>query len=241
MGRWIGSPFNALLQTACVVCQHVGQGVLCKDCRGNIEKPKHDCAICGQAITGESVTPRCGQCLISPPPYESLHYIGHYNEVLSSLIIKAKVGKQIAAIVALQSLIDDFARQHPTWGKTFADYHLLAMPTPRSRLMQRGFNLPLLLAKCLSKQFDLPVMSQKTVILPFFVRKQARLNRKQRQKNPHLYQINHKSTDKLPQKIIIVDDIVTTGTTIIELSKKLRSENIKNLAVWAVARVNNND
>ncbi len=95
--------------------------------------------------------------------YESLHYIGAYDDILSTLIIRAKVGKQLSAVIALQSLVDEFIGKPDTdnlntdnlnngyrWAEHFADYHLLPMPIPRSRLMQRGFNLPLLLAKRLS-------------------------------------------------------------------------------------------
>lgn len=230
---------DRLLQTSCLICQRVGSGVLCADCQASIEKPKYDCRICGCLINGETQALCCKQCLLKPPAYERLDYIGNYEGVLSELIIKAKITGKVAAIVALQSLIGGFSRQYSTWGQTVADYHLLAMPTPRSRLMQRGFNLPLLLAQTLSKQFALPILPQNTVTLPFFVKKQAKLNRQQRQKNIHLYQINHKLSTKLPQKIVIVDDIVTTGTTIAQLSQKLRQEGVQNVAAWSVARVNN--
>lgn len=224
--------FRLLSQSPCVICDNTGQGVLCKTCRQTIKKPKYSCRVCGQLLIGQSTDNRCRECIKSPPAYESLHYIGTYDEVLSTLIIRAKVGKQLSAVIALQLLVDDFTDNHKQWGQTFADYHLLPMPIPRSRLMQRGFNLPLLLAKRLSVQLNLPIIPQHSITLPFFVDKQAKLNRQQRQKNEHIYRINH----QLPKKMLMIDDVVTTGTTIGQLAKRLRREKVTKLSVWAVAR-----
>ncbi len=247
MWHKISQSLQLLSQSHCVICEVVGQGVLCDRCRQEaIGKPKHTCRICGQVLIGNSTDSRCRQCIQSPPAYESLHYIGAYEDVLSMLIIRAKVAKQLSAVIALQSLVDDFINA-PTdspnidglnrtfrWEQKFADYHLLPMPIPRSRLMQRGFNLPLLLAKRLSLgcQFYLPIVPQHYVTLPFFMQKQAKLNRKQRLKNQHHYQICH----KLPKKIIIVDDVVTTGATVGQLAKVLRGQGVKRLSVWSMAR-----
>ncbi len=254
MWQKISQSLQLLSQSHCVSCEVVGQGVLCDVCRESIGKPKHSCRICGQAIIGNSTDSRCKTCIQSPPAYESLHCIGAYDEVLSSLIIKAKVAKQLSAVIALRSLVDEFISNVSTdncdtdshnnsyrWAEQFADYHLLPMPIPRSRLMQRGFNLPLLLAKRLSVQchlcnYHLPIVPQHAITQPFFVKKQSKLNRQQRLKNQHHYQINHKFSHKLPKKIIIIDDVVTTGTTVGQLAKFLRGQGVQRLSVWTMAR-----
>ncbi len=237
MWQRISQSLQLLLQSRCVICEVVGQGVLCDACRHSIDKPKLACRICGQVVIGHSGDNRCRQCIETPPAYESLHYIGAYDEILAPLIIRAKVGKQLSSVIALQSLVDDFIEDKGCqWREKFADYYLLPMPIPRSRLMQRGFNLPLLFAKRLSVQSHLPIIPQHHITLPFFVQKQAKLNRKQRLKNQHYYQINHKLSGKLPKKIIIVDDVVTTGTTVGQLAKKLRGQGVENISVWSMAR-----
>ncbi len=251
MWQKISQSLQLLSQSHCVICEVIGQGILCDVCQQAIGKPKYCCRICGQALISNSTDSRCKACIQSPPAYESLHYIGAYDDVLSALIIRAKVGKQLSAVIALQSLVDDFmgktdtdnynAGNHNTcyrWTEQFANYHLLPMPIPRSRLMWRGFNLPLLLAKRLSvqchlpHQFHLPIVPQHHITLPFFVQKQAKLNRQQRLKNQHYYQINH----KLPKKIVIIDDVVTTGTTVGQLAKCLRGQGVQNISVWSMAR-----
>lgn len=218
----------------CVLCENVGTSVLCDNCHNNITKPEYDCRICGQALKAKTHQGCCRFCLAKPPMYEKLHYIGVYNTTLAELIIRAKINRHVMAIQALQQLTADFVRYSPTWGKDYSDYYLLPMPTPRWRLMQRGVNLPLIMAKTLSQAFALPVLASAAVTLPFITLKQAQLSRKQRLKNRMVYQFNH----KLPQNIIIVDDIVTTGTTLANLSKQLRNKNVKSLAAWVIARTN---
>lgn len=68
--------------------------------------------------------------------------------------------------------------------------------------------------------------------LPFFVRKQALLSKQQRQKNRHFYQINH----SLPPKILIIDDILTTGETLHELAKKLRQNGAESVVAYTISR-----
>ncbi len=234
MKKHFYSSFAKIFNSTCAICG-IGNSVLCDVCQNSITKPDNCCLVCGKNIIGDRFLQYCQQCIKMPPAYESLYYIGNYDEVLSSLIIKAKIGKQLSAILALQKLIDVFVNNYPDWGHKFKDYHLLAMPISRYRLMQRGFNLPLLFAKRLSMHFDLPIIPQDSVTLPFFVRKQARLNRKQRKVNLHHYKIN---VSEFPKKVIIVDDVVATGTTVGHLSKCLRSQKVKSISVWAMARVN---
>lgn len=226
---------QALLGRQCAHCQKPSDTLLCQNCRERIVKPPMSCRVCGIAMVANSRDGRCKDCLQTPPPYERLHYTGNYDDVLASLIVAAKIGKQVAAIAALREWI---AQANATTELSdYKDYALLPMPIPTARLMQRGFNLPAIIAADLAQRHQLPLITPTTVTLPFFVRKQAKLSRQQRQQNRHLYQIHHNIGDK----IIIVDDIFTTGTTITTLAKTLRQNKVKSVAAWAIARAQKHD
>lgn len=226
-----------LLGNCCVVCAQdttwlAEQSPLCQQCLQQLQRelpnPDDVCTNCGVMMTGESLVGRCRACVAKPPAYQYLHAIGQYDGILADLITRAKIAKQVGAVVALLSL----TRHYSEALSAYPDYTLLAMPTPRWRLLQRGFNLPELLAKALAQQHYLPQVSNTAVTLPWYVAKQAKLTRHQRQKNRHLYQINH----KLPKKIIIIDDIVTTGATVGELAQVLCQNGVESVAVWAISR-----
>lgn len=216
-----------LLLGRCAVCGKNVDTPVCRACLIAINKAEHRCNVCAKSVPNH--VDKCKDCIETPPAYDHVSYIGEYAEPLSTLITAAKLGRQVAAINALHHVVHTFADELTL---PDGDAVLLPMPSPRSRLMTRGFNLPLLLAKPLAKRLQLPILPPTTVTLPFFVPKQAKLSRKQRQKNRHFYQIHA----KLPKKIIIFDDIVTTGATVDELSKILRRNHVQSVAVWAISR-----
>lgn len=217
---------------SCLACQKsnspLHDNIMCEACFKQIKKPQYYCRVCGHAMTAATNDGRCKTCIESPPAYESLQYIGTYHGLLAEQIIAAKLAKQVTAISVLRYLV----QQHSECISDFNDYHLLAMPTPTSRLISRGFNLPTIIAKDLSRQHYLPLLPAQAVTLPFWVKKQAKLSKAERQKNVHGYQIHH----KLPSKILIIDDIVTTGQTLHELAKSLRIHGVKSVAAWAISR-----
>ena len=219
---------QAAMGLECVVCGRVDQPQICQSCRDKITILDNICQICGLQMVGKTINNLCQSCIVKPPSYEKIHYIGAYENILSDLIIHAKLGKRLSAVNALMSL----AENHSGALIKYKDYSLLTMPTSRWRLIQRGFNLPAMITKTLSKKHHLTVIPAIAVTLPFYTKKQAKLNRQQRQKNPHFYQINQ----KIPQKIIIVEDIVTSAATVSELAKTLRMNGAKSIVVWALAR-----
>ncbi len=175
----------------------------------------------------------CRACLSQPPPFEQLYFIGTYHQALADMVIAAKIARQTSALAALQTLVYyEIAINRQDWQQRYAGYKILPVPTPKSRLIQRGFNLPRIIAQLFADEMGLPIIGSHMVTLPWYQPKQAKMNRLQRQKNRHNYQIHH----KLGKKILIIDDIVTTGNTVRELAVKLQQNHVETVAVWAIAR-----
>ncbi|PIE42386.1 MAG: hypothetical protein CSA47_00780 [Gammaproteobacteria bacterium] len=216
-----------LLSQRCAVCQKNNKTIICRSCLHRIEKPRHGCLTCGHDMPSETRHRCCRACTARPPIHQRLMYRGKYQGPLAELIRAAKINKRVDAIEALCYL----AASDNVF-TDYLDYTLLPMPIPTSRLMRRGFNLPALLANAIHSSYPLPILPSTVVTLPFFVRKQAKLSRVKRQQNCHHYQIN----DSLPTKLMIVDDIFTTGQSVAELAGALSEKGVKSLAVYTVAR-----
>ncbi len=221
---------NQLLGRQCFACGIRTPQAICAACYGQITRPAIYCRVCGLAMTGHSQDSRCKACIENPPAFHALYCAGNYQGLLAEAIVAGKIVRQPAAIEALL-FIQQRALSQLDAG-VFADYTVLPMPTPKLRLMQRGFNLPALLANQLAKQWRLPRLPDTVVKLPLSAPKQALMDAKERQKHQHLYQIS----DKLPKKILLVDDIVTTGQTLNSLAKATQQYGAQSLAVWALAR-----
>lgn len=234
------SPFKKtltqLLGNRCAGCEQPHVAPLCQVCLLSIEKPDNYCLGCGTAMSGNSIASHCKDCLAKPLSFVRLHFFGNYDNVLSNIIVRAKLARELPALLAIRHLMHKHLQSDPTLDGILPDktqdYHLLPMPIPTLRLMQRGYNLPLFMAKTLSEHCHLPILPPTAVKLPFYTKKQGRLSKAERQKNRHSYQINH----KLPEKILIIDDIYTTGTTLTTLAEKLREKGIKTLAVTVLSR-----
>ncbi|MCA9381800.1 ComF family protein [Candidatus Dojkabacteria bacterium] len=102
---------------------------------------------------------------------------------------------------------------------------ITCVPIHISRKRWRGFNQSELLAKEIAKQKNLEflqLLKKGTNTLP-----QVGLNKKQREANlKNTFEFNYTKVTKTNQ-IVLVDDIITTGTTLIECTRTLRNAGFK--------------
>lgn len=229
---------HGFMPSACAGCQQASTTPLCADCLAAVKQVELACRQCGKQLFEQNEQQRCHDCIKSPPAFDAFYSIGVYQGVLQELIINAKVKRQAAAIAALYYLIDNNIEAFPA--PTTSTY-LQAMPTPQSRLIQRGFNLPQLLAnRVRKKQHCQQLKPIDLVKLPFFTKKQASMNLQQRRYYHHPFALKksiflNKNT-KIPQHIILFDDILTTGISAHQLAYLLKSKGVKSVTVWAISR-----
>lgn len=93
-----------------------------------------------------------------------------------------------------------------------ADY-IVPVPMSKAKLRKRGFNQAEVLADALGRQLDIPILSNALVKSVSFVA-QHKLSAAGRKSNAaHLYSAG-KNIDIKGKTVIIVDDVMTTGSTI---------------------------
>ncbi len=248
--RLLDNSKQILADNICFGCFEKSKNNLCENCLQNIKQPDYWCNICGYEILEETSTQVCNNCLKKPPNFNKINYIGTYELTLKDLINRAKNNKDIKALSALNYLLEirlsNFIENLVENTKENSNennkqnnkqINLLPMPTPVSRMMFRGYNLPRLLAKNIkrnlrNKGINLNIISENKVTLPFYLKRQTKMNLKQRINNKHNFKIN----SKLPQDIVIFDDVVTTTNTVSELSKNLKKQGVKNISIWALSR-----
>jgi len=110
---------------------------------------------------------------------------------------------------------------------------IIPMPLHPSRLRQRGFNQALELARPLGQAFALPLeihrVQRQRNTLP-----QSDLKQRARKQNIHNAFV---VKEPLPyRRVAILDDVITTGSTVNELAKTLKQSGVDYVEVWAVAR-----
>lgn len=114
---------------------------------------------------------------------------------------------------------------------------IIIVPISKQRKNERGYNQSLLIAKEISKIIKVPILKNAVIKTKHTVA-QSTLNKKQREENiKGVYKI--KFIKKLyNKKILIIDDIYTTGNTVNEFARVLIQSGIKrtNIGILTIAK-----
>jgi ComF family protein len=110
---------------------------------------------------------------------------------------------------------------------------LIPVPLHPLRLRQRGFNQSVEITRILAKHYRLPYDWRICQRIKE-TKAQSELNEKERRRNlSNAFQVCTKVNGS---HLVLVDDVITTGATVTELSKLLKKAGAKRIDVWAVAR-----
>ena len=210
----------------CVLCG-VGSGAtpLCPRCQASL--PYHSlphCPICAIPSTRGAT---CGACLKQAPAYARTIAAFSYAFPIDALLQSLKYGGNLALTGILAEPLSHLAA-----AQAKPDM-IIAMPLHPARLRARGFNQALEIAKVIGKQLAIPVhadVCQRTRDTP----PQVSLPWKERDKN--IKGAFACETNLNGKKIALVDDVMTTGATLNELSKLLVKQGAAEISAWVVAR-----
>lgn len=112
---------------------------------------------------------------------------------------------------------------------------MIPVPISRKRRKERGYNQSELIAKEIAQNLSIEYNNQ-TLLKTKNVIEQSKLNKEERQKNIQgIYELHNQ---KLLQdkRILLIDDIYTTGSTVNECSKILQQAKPKKIDVLTVAK-----
>lgn len=111
---------------------------------------------------------------------------------------------------------------------------LLAVPLHTGRLRQRGCNQALELAKPLARAFGLPLPVQGLHRVRATLA-QSELDAGARRRNVRgAFAVSRGA--RLPDHVAVVDDVMTTGSTLAECARMLKRSGVQRVDVWALAR-----
>lgn len=190
------------------------------------------CFQCGLPLA-ETKQKLCASCLMTPPIWHSLTAVNDYNGRLKQLLWVFKYQKHIALAPLLSLLIlRNWLNMRRENGLLKPDV-IVSVPLHKYRHWQRGFNQTDLLAKQLAYWLNCqwhPLGMTRIKATKI----QQKLTAEQRQKNLlSAFQLNRSVTGL---NVALLDDVVTTGATLTEMSKLLVQNNVKSIQVWCLCR-----
>jgi len=209
--------------------------LFCAVCWGTISSLTHSrCARCDRPFTSPVATAYspnhvCQSCAERPPFYTKAWTLYPYLPPLQDAICLFKYRGKVALALPLARLMID--RLPPL------DSLDLIMPVPLhiQRLREREFNQSLLLADRIGRHLDTPVSFTDLIrIAPSPA--QTTLSRKGRLKNLRgAFALRHPGSIA-GKRILLIDDVFTTGATVNECAKTLRKAGSGDVFVLTLGR-----
>jgi ComF family protein len=225
--RFLARCAAGLLSQDCLLCAAPSADeILCRACAADLPcLPEARCPRCALPTPhGET----CGRCLAKPPSFDATLAAYRYDFPLDKLIQSFKYSQRLA-------LAPYFGRQLALLGAPLAADADLIVPLPlhRDRLRQRGFNQALELARPLARASGLPLDASHCRRLRN-TPAQADLAWRERVKN--VRNAFHCTTDFSGKRIILVDDVMTTGASLDECARTLKLHGAAQVSVLVLAR-----
>ena len=240
----MGNPIRSLLDTLlelfypsnCVGCgqpQDVGV-LLCEQCKETSPRVQAPfCRRCSRpfegVIAGEFSCPNCED---RTPAFDCVVSTYQAKGVLRELIHRFKYGRQFY----LRRVLTDFlveAMQDVRIQGSPADY-LVPVPLHPTRFRERGFNQADALAETLSRRTRLPIL--RCLERRRYTNTQTRYDRQERMQNLRNAFSLRKNSDVREKHLVLLDDVLTTGSTLHECALVLRAAGAESVRAVTVAR-----
>lgn len=216
------------LQYTCDLCGiEIFSGNLCADCLKKVTfNDGTVCPVCGRKTFRPEI---CLECKANAPIYDRAVSAIVYENSGVALISRFKQGRAYLA----EYFSDLISKKL----NTFEDFDcIVCVPMTDKALKRRGYNQTEKLAKALSKRVNKPFLSG-ALSKKRDTYAQKGLSRRDRVKNlesSFKVEIEEDLKDKI---VLVIDDVLTTGATLDEISRVLKSAGAKKVYAATVASV----
>jgi len=191
------------------------------------------CPCCGTPLHGEEGTDHlCGDCLRARPLFSAARAVARYEGVLLDAIHSFKYRGRITDGEILGRMMA--GRGYPLFD--ISAYTLIVpVPLHRRRLRERGFNQAVILAREIAGRLSLP-LDVRSLRRRVYTEPQVGLGKGHRTANVRgaFGVVDGEGVEG--QRILLVDDVYTTGSTARECAEILMKSGAAEVAVLTLAR-----
>lgn len=229
---------DLFLPPACLGCSaplSSSQSILlCPSCLSALQPITGPVCTCcgrpyGKAAPGDH---HCGACLTGKRYFSTARALFLYEEPVKKIIHNFKYHGQRAGLASFRRFLQ---RMDRISGLAATAELILPVPLHKERLRERGFNQSLLLARAFypkDNRIDPFLLRRPTATLP-----QTSFNGKARRKNlKNAFAVSDPGRVR-GKRVLLVDDVFTTGTTVNECARTLKRAGAAEVMVLTLARV----
>ncbi|MCL5773123.1 MAG: ComF family protein [Firmicutes bacterium] len=226
---FINGLLDVFFPPLCVFCGCFDEKSLCKNCRKKIEFIGNSCCkLCGYPLNKLNDSAVC-DCKVERFSFEKAVSAAVYEGSLKDAIHRFKYYRKKVLAHAFSRLMEECYRN---FIKDPVDF-IVPVPLFKKKESERGYNQSELLAKNLGKFLGIPVRN-------FILRikdtaSQTKLGRTERRENVKSA-FQYQGPPGMEAKVLIVDDIMTTGATVNECARILKEAGNFKVYVLTLAR-----
>jgi ComF family protein len=233
MDKWPELLLDTLLPRHCILCGcSCNTSNICVPCSGELPRIEHSCRQCSLPLShpDEFI---CKRCQTHPQPWDSAIAALVYDFPVDQMVRRFKFSRSLACGQLLsQELTEAISRRSAELPDA-----IIPVPLHRSRFFSRTFNQSELLARHAGKVLGVPVYGG-------ILRRQRRtrahsgldaVSRKINIRGAFDCRVSGKKLSAL-KHVALVDDVLTTGATLAECTRTMKTSGIKRVSVWVSAR-----
>ena len=206
-------------------------GFLCKSCTHIIYNDSiKRCEKCGKEILPDAIN--CIEC-ISDAPWRRCFVMGSYKGVVRDCILRGKFGADITLLWKLGLLFGKILKSQFKEMKSTTHPCLIPIPLHTTRLRSRGYNQSLELARGISESSGFELFDH-AIIRTRNSPTQRSLSKAKRMANVEgIFDVSQPLNGL---DVILVDDVITTGSTLASATRTLLASGVRrvDLAVIGV-------
>lgn len=214
---------NLLYPPICGICEKINKDGLCPKCNLELKK-QAEVSILQKEEIEENIK--------KEKYFEELMYIFKYEGQVRKLILDYKFNEKSY----LYKTFVNFLLKNEKIFENIKKYDkIIPVPISKKRNKERGYNQSMLIADEIANKTNLELVNN-CLIKTKNIIEQSKLNKEDRQQNIQgVYSLQNERliTNK---KILLVDDIYTTGSTVNECCKILQQANPKTIGVLVLAK-----
>ena len=219
---------EALFPHHCALCDDpTDQRAVCPACDTDLPRYPHHCRQC--AIPLPPGQERCGRCQARPPAYQRVHSPFLYQPPIDLLIKRLKFNHQLHHA----ALLGDLLAEHLQHGLSHTPDVIVPVPLHPKRIRERGFNQAQELARRLRRRLGIHIDNRLAIRRKHTDAQSAQKRRQRRANVASAFQV---ISNDLPEHILIIDDVMTTGATVNELARCFRRKGVKRIEIAVIAR-----
>ena len=225
---WLRKAVRTVFPPRCLLCGEPGVNGrdLCPACTAALPWNASACLRCALPLPAPAT---CGACLQKPPPMDETHAVFVYGFPLDRLVPRLKFHNDLAAGRLLSELMAEALCALPRPAA------LVPVPLHDTRLGRRGYDQALELAAPLAQRLRIPLLAD-ALRRTRATSPQSELDAAARQRNLRRAFTVHADA-ALPDHVVLVDDVMTTGATLEAAARALRRAGVSRVEAWVCARV----